>query len=458
MAGLFAFFQGDAMADFFKGNREYFPGIGKIQFEGAASDKPLAYKYYDEKKLVGSKSMKDHLRYAVCYWHTFKGAGADPFGPGTKVFPWDQAADSMQRAKDTLDAAFEFFTKLGVPYWCFHDRDVAPEGASVTESEKNLQVIVDLAKERQKATGVKLLWGTANLFSHARFMNGASTNPDFAVLTHGAAQVKAALDATLALGGENYVFWGGREGYMSLLNTDMKRELEHLAMFLSKARDYGRKQGFKGAFLIEPKPMEPSKHQYDFDSATVIGFLRHYGLDKDFKINIENNHATLAGHTFAHDLQTAADAGLLGSIDANQGDHQNGWDTDEFPLNLYDCTEAMMVVLKAGGLGSGGFNFDAKTRRNSTDLEDIFLGHIGGMDAFARGLEIAHAILNKSAIPKMLKERYASFDSGDGARFEKGELDLAALRDLAAKNGEPRQLSGKQELYQNILNQYLNRE
>jgi xylose isomerase len=436
---------------------EYFKGISKIAYEGPASDKALAFKYYDENKKVGSKTMKEHLRFAACYWHTFKGTGADPFGPGTKAFPWAAASDPLQQAKDTLDAAFEFFSKLGVPYWCFHDRDLAPEGANVAESEKNLEILVGLAKERQKATGVKLLWGTANLFSHPRYMNGASTNPDFAVLTHAAAQVKAAIDATIALGGENYVFWGGREGYMSLLNTNMKRELEHMAQFLAKARDYGRSQGFKGVFLIEPKPMEPSKHQYDFDSATVVGFLKAHGLDKDFKLNIENNHATLAGHTFAHDLQTASDAGLLGSIDANQGDYQNGWDTDEFPTNLYDCVEAMMVVLSQGGIGSGGLNFDAKARRNSTDLEDIFLGHIGGMDAFARGLELAQQVLEKSAIPRMKKERYASFDSGDGAAFEKGQLDLKALRDLAAKNGEPRQLSGKQELYMNILNQIVSR-
>ncbi len=445
------------MSAVFIGDKEYFPGIGQIKFEGIASDNPLAFKHYDANKKVGDKTMQEHLRYAACYWHTFKGAGGDPFGPGTRSFPWATAKDPMQEAKDTLDAAFEFFTKLGVPYWCFHDRDVAPEGASVLESEKNLQVIVELAKGRQKATGVKLLWGTANLFSHPRYMNGASTNPNFDVLAHGAAQVKVAIDATIALGGENYVFWGGREGYMSLLNTDMKRELAHMALFLGKARDYARSQGFKGPFLIEPKPMEPSKHQYDFDSATVIGFLRQHGLDKDFKLNIENNHATLAGHTFAHDLQTAADAGLLGSIDANQGDYQNGWDTDEFPVNLYDCTEAMMVVLKAGGLGSGGLNFDAKARRNSTDLQDIFLGHIGGMDAFARGLEVAHMLLNQSALPAMRKQRYASFDSGNGAKFEQGSLDLVALRDLAAANGEPKQISGQQELYQNILNQYINR-
>jgi xylose isomerase len=442
----------------FIGNKEYFPGIGRIAYEGPNSDKPLAFKYYDENKTVAGKTMKEHLRYAVCYWHSFKGAGGDPFGPGTKAFPWAVAKDPLQEAKDTLDAAFEFFTKLGVPYWCFHDRDIASEGATVLESEKNLQTLVTLAKERQVASGVKLLWGTANLFSHPRYMNGAATNPDFAVVAHAGAQVKAAIDATIALGGENYVFWGGREGYMSLWNTDMRRELEHMATFLAKARDYGRQQGFKGVFLIEPKPMEPSKHQYDFDSATVVGFLKQHGLDKDFKLNIENNHATLAGHTFAHDLQVASDAGMLGSIDGNQGDPQNGWDTDEFPTNLYDCVEAMLVVLRQGGLGSGGLNFDAKTRRNSTDLEDLFLGHIGGMDAFAQGLEIADKLLSRSPLPQLLKERYHSFDGGPGANFEKGELGLEALRDLAAKTGEPAQISGKQEKLQNLVNQWMHRD
>jgi len=443
------------MSSTFVGAKEYFKGIGAIPYEGPGSEKPLAFKRYDAKKVVSGRTMQEHLRFAVCYWHSFKGVGSDPFGPGTRPMPWAQAADPMEQAKETLDAAFEFFTKLGVPYWCFHDRDLAPEGRDVAESEANLATLVSLAKERQKSTGVKLLWGTANVFSHPRYMNGAATNPEFAVLAHAGAQVKAAIDATIALGGENYVFWGGREGYMTLLNTDMKRELAHLAAFLKAARDYGRKQGFKGAFLIEPKPMEPTKHQYDFDTATVIGFLRANGLDKDFKVNIENNHATLAGHTFAHELQTAADQGLLGSIDANQGDAQNGWDTDEFPTDLYDCVEAMLVVLRAGGLGSGGLNFDAKLRRNSTDLDDLFLAHIGGMDAFARGLEIADALLKRSPLPKMLQQRYASFDSGDGARFEKGEIGLEALRDLAKAHGEPKQVSGKQEQLANLVNQYL---
>lgn len=435
--------------------KEYFPGIKKIRYEGKDSSNPLSFKYYDEKAVVAGKSMKEHFRYAVCYWHTFRGTGADPFGPGTKSFPWLSSSNSMQAAKDTLDAAFELFTKLGVPYYCFHDRDIAPEGANVAESEKNLWEIVKLAKEKQEASGVKLLWGTANLFSNRRYMNGASTNPDFNVVAHGGAQVKAAMEATLELGGENYVFWGGREGYESLYNTDMQRERDHFAMFLRKCRDYARKIGFEGTLLIEPKPKEPTKHQYDFDSATVIGFLREYDLAHDFKLNIENNHATLAGHTFMHDLQVAADAGMLGSIDANRGDAQNGWDTDQFPINLYDAVEAMIVILEMGGLAPGGFNFDAKARRNSTDLEDIFHGHIGGMDAFARGLLIANDILTKSDYKKLRKIRYASFDTGEGARFERGELGLEQLRDHAARHGEPRQMSGKQEFFENLVNQYI---
>ena len=437
------------------GAKEYFPGIGKIQCEGAKSNNPLAFKYYDENAVVAGKTMKEHLRFAIAYWHTFCGSGADPFGAGTMPLPWMKASNPMQAAKDKLDAAFEFVGKLGVPFYCFHDRDIAPEGNSVTESEKNLQEIVALAKQKQAASGIKLLWGTANMFSHPRYMNGASTNPDFQVLTHAAAQVKAALEATVELGGENYVFWGGREGYSSLLNTNMKRELDHLAMFLTKARDYGRKIGFKGAFLIEPKPMEPSTHQYDSDSATVIGFLRKYGLQDDFKLNIENNHATLAQHSFAHELQVAADAGMLGSLDVNQGYPHNGWDTDEFLHNLYDAIEMMLVLLPNGGLKSGGMNFDAKVRRNSTDLEDLFIAHISSMDTIARGLLIADRILRESNYAKMKADRYASYDSGNGAAFERGELDMAQLRDLAVSMGEPKQISGKQELFESIINQYI---
>lgn len=436
----------------FIGDREYFPGIARIQYEGPESDNPLAFKAYDRSRLVGSKTMEEHLRFAVCYWHTFCATGGDPFGPGTRIHPWAEKGDPMDRSRERVDAAFEFFTKLNVPFWCFHDFDLASEGASVADSEKNLEQMVELARERQDATGMKLLWGTANVFSHPRYMNGASTNPDFAVVAYAASQVKAAIDATVELGGENYVFWGGREGYACLQNTDTRRELEHMAMFLGKARDYGRSVGFKGTFLVEPKPMEPMKHQYDFDALTVIGFLRQHGLAGDFKLNVEANHATLAGHAFAHDLRMAADAGLLGSIDANRGDPQNGWDTDQFAMDLYDCVHAMMVVLEYGGLGSGGLNFDAKVRRESTDLEDMFIGHIGAMDAFARGLLVADRVLADPRMTELRFGRYRSFDSGDGKRFEDGELSFTDLRDIAAANGEPRQSSGKQELVENLIN------
>jgi len=437
----------------FIGAKEYFPGVGRIPFEGKGSDNPLAFKVYDANRVIGGKTMQEHLRFAVCYWHTFCNAGHDPFGPGTRQFPWE-AASPLATAEAKVDAAFEFFTKLGVPYWCFHDIDLAPDADDIGQYQKNLSHMVGLAKARQEATGVKLLWGTANLFSHPRYMNGASTNPDFAVVARAAVQVKAALEATVELGGEHYVFWGGREGYASLANTQMKREIEHFARFLTMARDYGRSIGLKGNFLIEPKPMEPMKHQYDFDSATVVGFLKEHGLDKDFKLNIEANHATLSGHTFEHDLQVASDHGLLGSIDANRGNAQNGWDTDQFPTDLYDTVGAMMVVLRQGGL-VGGLNFDAKPRRESTDMEDLFIAHIGGMDAFARGLEVAHALLNDSPWETWRKERYASFDSGAGADFAAGKLGLADLAALSGKLGEPKQTSGKQERYENLLNQYL---
>lgn len=437
------------------GTTEYFKGIDKIAFEGKESDNPLAFKYYDENKVIAGKTLKEHLRFAIAYWHTFTGTGGDPFGPGTKTYPWLASNDPIAQAKEKMDAAFEFITKLGAPYYCFHDFDLIDEGNTIQKSERRLQTIVDYAKEKQQASGVKLLWGTANLFSNKRYMNGAATNPDFAVLTYAGTQVKNALDATIALGGENYVFWGGREGYMSLLNTDMQREREHFARFLHMARDYARKQGFKGTFLIEPKPAEPSKHQYDFDSATVIGFLREFDLMDDFQLNIEVNHATLAGHTFQHELQVAADAGLMGSIDANRGDYQNGWDTDQFPINLYELAEAMLVILEAGGFKTGGINFDAKTRRNSTDLVDIFYAHIGGMDNFARSLMIAHNILENSNYRKLRQERYASFDAGAGKSFEKGELSLEDLRNLAIENGEPSMTSGRQEYFENLVNQYL---
>ena len=440
--------------DVLTGNKEYFPGIGKIRFEGPGSRNPLAFKWYDENKVVAGKTMKEHLRFAVAYWHTFCGTGGDPFGPGTKEFPWDGADDKLDAAKERMDAAFEFITKTGIPFYCFHDVDMAGDG-SVFEIEKRLGKMVDIAKAKQEASGVKLLWGTANVFSDPRYMNGASTNPDFNVVTNVAVQIKNAIDATIALGGSNYVFWGGREGYMSLHNTDTKRELAHMGQFLRMARDYGRKQGFEGTFLVEPKPMEPTKHQYDYDAQTVIGFLKANDLDKDFKLNIEVNHATLAGHTFAHDLRMAADAGLLGSIDANKGDYQNGWDTDEFPTNIYEITEAMLEIIQAGGFTNGGINFDAKTRRNSTDLEDIFIAHVSGMDAFARSLIIADKIRNESDYLKMRKDRYASFDSGKGAEFEAGKLSLEEMYALAKEVGEPVQASGKQELLEQLINWFI---
>lgn len=437
------------------GTKSYFKGIDKIKFEGRETDNPLAFRWYDETRVVGDKTMKEHLRFAVSYWHTFCGTGGDPFGAATKNYPWMASSDPIRQAKDKMDAAFEFITKMRIPYYCFHDFDLTQEGVSLKESEKRLEAITDYALEKQAESGVKLLWGTANLFSNPRYMNGAATNPDFNVVAYAGAQVKNALDATIKLGGENYVFWGGREGYMSLLNTDMKKELDHLARFLHMAKDYARANGFKGTFFIEPKPMEPSKHQYDFDAATCIGFLREYDLLGDFKLNIEVNHATLAQHTFQHELQVAANAGVLGSMDANRGDYQNGWDTDQFPNNVYELTEAMLVLLEAGGVQGGGINFDAKTRRNSTSLDDLFHAHIGGMDAFARALLTAHAVLEKSDYRKLRAERYASFNTPEGQDFEMGMMTLEELSAFAQKAGEPRQKTGRQELFENILNWYL---
>ena len=438
----------------FIGKKEYFPGIGKIKFEGVESRNPLAFKWYDEKRVINGKTMKDHLRFAIAFWHTFCGEGGDPFGPGTKSFPWNGAADPMEGAFNKLDAAFEFITKIGAPYYCFHDTDVVGDG-SVFEIEKKMGQAIPVMQQMQKDSGVQLLWGTANVFSNRRYMNGASTYHDFSVLTNAAVQIKNAIDATIALGGTNYVFWGGREGYMSLHNTNTKRELEHLGRFLQMARDYARKQGFKGSFLIEPKPMEPTKHQYDFDTQTVIGFLRQFGLEKDFRMNIEVNHATLAGHTFSHELRMAADAGVFGSIDANKGDYQNGWDTDEFPTNVYEVTEAMIEIIQAGGFATGGINFDAKTRRNSSDLEDIFIAHVSGMDVFARAMIIADKLLKESDYLKFRKERYSSYDSGKGAEFEAGQLTFENLREIAAEAGEPKQISGKQEMLEQLINSYI---
>lgn len=431
-----------------------FSNIEKIKYEGPDSKNPLAFRYYDENRMIGGKTLKEHLRFAVAYWHSFCGDGGDPFGSATHSFPWSKIECPIEAAKAKMDAAFEFFVKLGVPYYCFHDIDLVSEGLSIEEYEKNLKVIVAYAKQKQAETGVKLLWGTANVFSNPRYMNGAATNPDFDAMARAAVQIKNAIDATIELGGENYVFWGGREGYMSLLNTDMKREKDHLAMMLTKARDYARSKGFKGTFFIEPKPMEPTKHQYDFDSETVIGFLRHYGLDKDFKLNIEVNHATLAGHTFEHELQCAVDAGMLGSIDANRGDVQNGWDTDQFPINLQETVEAMLIILSDGGI-KGGINFDAKTRRNSTNVEDLFIAHISGMDTFARALIIADKILNESPYKAMRKSRYESFDAGKGAEFEKGKLSLEDLHSHAMASGEAKTISGQQEKYEQLISMYI---
>ncbi len=437
------------------GNKEYYQGIGDIIFEGKESDNPLAYKYYNPNQIVAGKTMREHFKFAVAYWHTFCGLGSDPFGPGTQNFLWDQPKDPMDAAKAKADAAFEFITKLGFDYFCFHDFDLIQEGTSLKESEDRLSAIVDYIKEKQAASGVKLLWGTANCFSNPRYMNGAATNPDFNVVARAGAQIKLALDATIALNGENYVFWGGREGYMSLLNTNIKKELDHLGRFLGMARDYARSKGFKGNFFIEPKPMEPMKHQYDFDAATVVGFLNTYELQDDFKLNLEFNHATLAGHTMQHEMAVAASHNMLGSIDANRGDYQNGWDTDQFPNNITEVTEAMLVFLKAGGLQGGGINFDAKIRRNSTDTDDIFHAHIGGVDTFARALVIADKIITSSPYEELVNKRYSSFESGKGKDFEAGKLQLEDLYAIAVSHGEPTLQSGKQELFENIINQHI---
>jgi xylose isomerase len=434
---------------------EFFSEIGKIKFEGTKSKNPLAFRYYDAEKIINGKKMKDWLKFAMAWWHTLCAEGGDPFGPGTKTFPWNSGKTAIERAKSKMDAGFEFMTKVGIEYYCFHDVDLIDDSDSIEEYEANLKEIVAYAKEKQTETGIKLLWGTANVFSHKRYMNGAATNPNFDVVARAAVQIKNAIDATIELGGTGYVFWGGREGYMTLLNTDQKREKDHLAQMLTLARDYGRSKGFKGTFFIEPKPMEPTKHQYDYDAETVIGFLRHYGLDKDFKVNVEVNHATLAGHTFEHELACAVDAGMLGSIDANRGDYQNGWDTDQFPIDQFELVQAYIHIIRNGGFKDGGTNFDAKTRRNSTDLDDIFIAHIAAMDVMARALETAVDFLNDSPYSKLLKDRYASFDEGKGKEFETGKLKLEDLVEYAGKNGEPKQISGKQELYESLINMYI---
>ena len=433
----------------------YFPTVEKIKFEGKESKNPLAFRYYDAKKVVYGKTMEEWFKFSMAWWHTLCAEGGDPFGPGTQVHPWVGAADALQAAKDKMDAGFEFMSKIGIEYYCFHDIDLISEGSSIEEYEANLKAIVEYAKQKQAETGIKLMWGTANVFSPARYMNGASTNPDFNAAARAMLQIKNSIDATIALGGRGYVFWGGREGYMSLLNTNMKREKQHMGTMLKMARDYGRAKGFKGVFLIEPKPMEPMKHQYDVDTETVIGFLKEFGLENDFKINIEVNHATLAGHTFEHELQCAVDNGMLGAIDANRGDVQNGWDTDQFPVDIFELTQAMLVVLQGGGMQGGGTNFDAKIRRNSTDNEDLFIAHVGAMDIMARALEAAAAILEESPYKKMLADRYASYDAGKGKEFEEGKLTFEDVYAYAKANGEPKQISGKQELYEAIVNMYI---
>ncbi len=434
--------------------KEYFPQIGKIPFEGTESKNPMAFHYYEPERIVAGKKMKEWLKFAMAWWHTLGGASGDQFGGQTRSYEWDKAECPVQRAKDKMDAGFEIMEKLGIEYFCFHDTDLVEEGETVEEYESRMKAITDYALEKMKGTNIKLLWGTANVFGNKRYMNGAATNPDFDVVARAGVQIKNAIDATIKLGGQNYVFWGGREGYMSLLNTQMQREKDHLAKMLTAARDYARSKGFTGTFLIEPKPMEPTKHQYDVDTETVIGFLRANGLDKDFKVNIEVNHATLAGHTFEHELAVAVDNGMLGSIDANRGDAQNGWDTDQFPIDNYELTQAMMQIIRAGGLGNGGTNFDAKIRRNSTDPDDIFIAHISGMDAMARALINAAAILEESELPSMLKNRYASFDNGIGKDFEDGKLTLEQIYEYGKKVEEPKQTSGKQELYETIVALY----
>lgn len=435
--------------------QEFFKGIGPVKYEGQETDNPLAFRWYNKDRVVAGKPMKDWLRFACAYWHSFCGSGADPFGEPTHIFPWNEKTGTLERARDKADAAFEFMTKMGIDFYCFHDVDAIDFGSEVEENERRLEAITGYLLQKQEETGIRLLWGTSNLFSNPRYMNGAATNPDFLVLAHAGAQVKAAMDACIRLGGLNYVFWGGREGYMSLLNTNMKREKEHLAIFLRAARDYARKNGFKGRFFIEPKPCEPSKHQYDYDCETVIGFLRQYDLMDDFSLNVEVNHATLAGHSFQHELQVAADAGLLGSMDANRGDYQNGWDTDQFPNNINELTEAMLVLLEAGGFKGGGINFDAKLRRNSSDLIDLFYAHIGGMDNFARALITADNLVQGSDYLSFRKERYASFDSGKGREFEEGKLSLEDLRAYAIVQGEPGMKSGRQEYLENIINRFI---
>ncbi|MDR1011303.1 MAG: xylose isomerase [Opitutaceae bacterium] len=436
--------------------KSYFPKIGTIVHEGPRSENPLSFKHYNPDEIIDGRAMSEHLRFSIAYWHAFRGAGVDMFGSGSINRAWEKGRDAVSVAKIRMDAAFEFFQKIRAPFWCYHDRDIAPEGATLAQTNKNLDALVAHAAQLQKATGIRLLWGTANLFGNPRYMCGAATNPDAHVFAYAAAQVKKAMDTTLALGGENYVFWGGREGYETLLNTNLRREQDHLAAFMRMAVDYAKKIGFKGQFLIEPKPKEPTKHQYDFDVASGIAFLRAYGLDKHFKFNIETNHATLAGHTFEHEIEVAAAAGMLGSIDANTGDTLLGWDTDQFSTDVHGLTLAMVSILRAGGLGSGGLNFDAKLRRPSIDLEDLFLAHIGGMDAYALAFKIARKILADGKLTQFIADRYATFDTGYGADIEKGKIGFPELEKLVlTKLGEPHPRSGKQEYLENLIMQYV---
>jgi xylose isomerase len=434
----------------------YFPEVAdKIQFEGKGSRNPLAFKHYDPTKMVGDKTMREHLRFAVSYWHTFKGLGADPFGVGTAVRPWNVATDPMQIARDTMDAAFEFFTKLGVDYWCFHDRDIAPEGATFAESSANLAEIVEIAERKQNETGVKLLWGTACLFTHPRYQAGAATNPDPHVFAYAAAQVKHALDATHQLGGQGYTFWGGREGYDTIKNTKMQHEREQFARLLHMSVAYAKEIGFTGQFYIEPKPMEPTKHQYDSDTEACLNFLREFDLMGHLKLNLETNHATLAGHTMQHEMRAAREAGILGSIDANTGDELVGWDTDQFPTNVYLTTEIMLELLQAGGFTTGGLNFDAKVRRQSHETVDLFYAHIGGMDAFARGLEIAWSILEDGRLQELVDARYAGWQTEFGQKIMEGVKTLADCEDHVLRHGEPVRASGRQEYVENLINEFI---
>jgi xylose isomerase len=436
-------------------SKEFFPGIGKIPFEGPDSRNPLAFKHYNPSEMVAGKSMADHLRFAVAYWHTFKATGSDPFGPGTMIREWNASSDPMQAAEDTMHAAFEFFTKLGVNFWCFHDRDIAPEADTLAQTNKQLDTIVDLAEKLQKDTGIKLLWGTSNCFSQRRFLAGAGTNPSVDVFAFAGSQIKKAIEVTKRLGGQGYVFWGGREGYETTLNTDMKRELDHMARLLHMAVDYKKKIGFDGQFYIEPKPKEPTKHQYDFDAATVYGFLIKNGLDKDFKMNIEANHATLAGHTFHHELEFCVANGILGSVDANRGDYLLGWDTDQFPTDIYDTTLAMYTILRSGGFTTGGLNFDAKVRRQSIDPIDLFYAHVGAMDCFARGLKNAAKMISDGRLAEIVRQRYSSWDGALGDDIESGKIGLEELEAHILKNGEPDIQSGRQEMVENLLNEYI---